>query len=85
MAMRSVKLPPSAVTNSIMTSHVTGLSRAVMAEQLASIPSEFTVVSVTTDGFLTDAPFDRPNRNGPMALRFQALCERVEPGTSVLE
>ena len=83
--MRSTKLPPSAVSNSIMASHVTGLIRAVMAEQLASVPSEFTVVSVTTDGFLTNAPFDRLDLNGPMARRFQALCERVAPGTAMLE
>lgn len=83
--MQSVKLPGSAITNAIMASHVTGLVRAVMAEQLVGLPAAYTVVSVTTDGFLTDAPFDMLDRNGPMARRFQALCDRVAPGTAMLE
>lgn len=83
--MRSVKLPPSAITNAIMASHVTGLIRAVMAELLDSVPAECTVVSVTTDGFLTDAPFDRLGHFGSMARRFQALCDRVAPGSAMLE
>lgn len=83
--MQSVKLPESAITNAIMASHVTGLVRAVMAEQLDSVPANYTVVSVTTDGFLTDAPFDKLGHDGPMARRFQALCDRVAPGTAMLE
>lgn len=83
--MTSVKLPPSSITNAIMASHVTGLVRAVMAEQLDGIPTTYTVVSVTTDGFLTNAPYEKLNQSGPMATRFQALCERVAPGTAMLE
>jgi hypothetical protein len=83
--MRSAKLPPSAITNAIMAAHATGFVRAVMAELLASIPKDFTVVSVTTDGFLTDAPEASLNCDGPMARRFQALCERVAPGSKMLE
>jgi hypothetical protein len=83
--MQSVKLPESAITNAIMASHVTGLVRAVMAEQLDGIPVDFTAVSVTTDGFLTNAPFDKLRHDGSMARRFQALCERVAPGTAMLE
>lgn len=83
--MQSVKLPPSAITNAIMASHVTGMIRAVMAELLDSVPADRTVVSVTTDGFLTDAPFEQLGPAGPMVRRFQALCERVAPGTAMLE
>lgn len=83
--MRSVKLPPSAITNAIMASHTTGLVRAVMAELLIGVPTDCTVISVTTDGFLTNAPLDRINVDGPMARRFQALCERVAPDTAMLE
>lgn len=83
--MRSVKLPHSAITNAIMASHTTGIVRAVMAELLIEVPTDCTVVSVTTDGFLTNAPLDRINVDGPMARRFQALCERVAPGTAMLE
>jgi hypothetical protein len=83
--MCSTKLPPSAITNAIMASHVTGLVRAVMTEQMTRLPREFTVVSVTTDGYLTNAPFDRLDLNGPLSRRFRALCERVAPGTAMLE
>lgn len=83
--MQSVKLPESAITNAIMASHATGLVRAVMAEQLDRVPADYTIVSVTTDGFLTDAPFDKLDLNGPMARRFQDLCDRVAPGTAMLE
>ncbi|MFS0756508.1 DNA polymerase [Noviherbaspirillum sp. 1P10PC] len=83
--MESVKLPPSSITNAIMASHATGFVRAVMAELLTGVPGGFTVVSVTTDGFLTDAPVGSVNCSGPMARRFQALCERVAPGTKMLE
>ena len=80
--MQSVKLPESAITNAIMASHVTGLVRAVMAEQLDSVPADYTVVSVTTDGFLTDAPFDKLGHDGPMARRFQALPGSRRDGKS---
>lgn len=83
--MQSRKLPESPITNAIMASHVTGLVRAVMAEQLNNIPPRYTVVSVTTDGFLTNAPYEALSLDGPMARRFQTLCARVAPGTSMLE
>lgn len=83
--MQSRKLPESAITNAIMASHVTGLVRAVMAEQLNSVPACYTVVSVTTDGFLTNAPYEALDLDGPMARRFQALCARVASGTPMLE
>jgi hypothetical protein len=83
--MHSRKLPESAITNAIMASHVTGLVRAVMAEQLNSVPACYKVVSVTTDGFLTNAPYEALDLDGPMARRFQALCARVAAGTPMLE
>jgi hypothetical protein len=83
--MHSRKLPESAITNAIMASHVTGLVRAVMAEQLNSVPDRYTIVSVTTDGFLTNAPYEALSLDGPMARRFQALCARVAAGAPMLE
>jgi len=52
------KIGPSAVTNPYMAAHTTGLIRAVCGELLHRIPLHRTVVSVTTDGFLTDAPLE---------------------------
>jgi hypothetical protein len=68
-----------------MAAHTTGFIRAVLAEQLNNIPANRTVISVTTDGFLTDAHGAELDLTGPLALRYQALCERVAPGTSMLE
>lgn len=83
--MKSVELPHSVLTNAAIAAHTTGFIRAVLSEQIASIPSHRTVISATTDGFLTDAEEDELCMDGPMARRFQALCERVAPGSRMLE
>lgn len=84
-SMKSVELPHSMLTNAAMAAHTTGFIRAVLSEQIASIPSHRTVVSATTDGFITDADEFELCMDGPMARRFQALCERVYPGSKMLE
>lgn len=73
----SKKIGPSAVTNPYMAAHTTGLIRAVCGELLHRIPSHRTVVSVTTDGFLTDAPLEELDQTGPLCRRYQALCQRL--------
>ena len=83
--MKSVELPHSVLTNAAIAAHTTGFVRAVLSEQIASIPSHRTVISATTDGFLTDADESELNLDGPMARRFQELCERVAPGSKMLE
>ena len=72
----SKKIGPSAVTNPYMAAHTTGLIRAVCGELLHRIPAHRTVVSVTTDGFLTDAPLEELDQTGPLCRRYQALCQR---------
>lgn len=82
----SKKIGPSAVTNPYMAAHTTGLIRAVCGELLHRIPLHRTVVSVTTDGFLTDAPLEELDQTGPLCRRYQALCQRLhgdESGESV--
>jgi hypothetical protein len=83
--MKTVKLPHSQITNAAMAAHTTGLIRAVLAEILNSILAHLQVVSVTTDGFLTTAGTHDLDLTGLMARRYQALCDRVAPGTSMLE
>lgn len=73
----SKKIGPSAVTNPYMAAHTTGLIRAVCGELLHRIPSHRMVVSVTTDGFLTDAPLEELDQTGPLCRRYQALCQRL--------
>lgn len=83
--MKSEQLPHSPITNAPMAAHITGFVRATLAEQLNAIPLNLTVISVTTDGFLTDARMDELDLTGAMARRYQALCDRVAPGSTMLE
>lgn len=83
----SVRLKPSPITNPAIGAHVTGFIRAILAEILNRIPSYRRVLSVTTDGFLSDVSEQEIARclTGPLCQRFQALCERIVPGSSMLE
>ncbi|MDH6183581.1 DNA polymerase [Polaromonas sp. CG_23.6] len=83
--LKTVNLPHSQITNAAMAAHTTGFVRAVLAETMNSIPAHHQVVSVTTDGFLTTADQKDLDLNGPMARRYQALCERVAPDKGMLE
>ncbi|HAM9330204.1 TPA: hypothetical protein IDY35_001935 [Escherichia coli] len=77
-------LPPSSVTQPFFAAHVTGFIRAVVGELMNSLPSDSSVVSVTTDGFLTNCPLNKINMSGPLSSRFQSLCDIVDPGSSML-
>jgi hypothetical protein len=83
--MKNVELPHSAITNAAMAAHTTGFIRAVLSEQIALIPQHRSVISATTDGFITDADESELKLDGPMSMRFQALCERVAPGSKMLK
>lgn len=83
--MKSVALPHSQITNAAMAAHTTGFIRAVLSEQIAGIPAHRKVLSATTDGFITDASLIELNLSGSMSKRFQSLCERVSPGSNMLE
>lgn len=83
--LKTVKLPHSQITNAAMAAHTTGFIRAVLGENLNSIPAHHQVASVTTDGFLTTASEKDLDLTGPMARRYQALCERVAPDKGMLE
>lgn len=52
-------LPPSAITNDYLALHTTGLVRAIIGEMLNAIPESFDVISITTDGFITNLPDTR--------------------------
>ncbi|HGF6309984.1 TPA: hypothetical protein ACF2V7_000616 [Escherichia coli] len=77
-------LPPSSVTQPFFAAHVTGFIRAVAGELTNALPSDSSVVSVTTDGFLTNCPLNKINMSGPLSSRFQSLCDIVDPGSSML-
>ncbi|HFQ8934726.1 TPA: hypothetical protein ACHTFJ_000930 [Escherichia coli] len=77
-------LPPSSVTQPFFAAHVTGFIRAVVGELMNALPSDSSVVSVTTDGFLTNCPLNKINMSGPLSSRFQSLCDIVDSGSSML-
>ncbi|MBF4401383.1 hypothetical protein EAY31_27315, partial [Vibrio anguillarum] len=66
----SKQLPPSTLTNPFFAAYTTGLARALLGEMLHSIPDDKVVVSVTTDGFLTNATLDEIKLGGVICQRF---------------
>jgi len=83
----SVRLKPSPITNPAIGAYVTGFIRAILAEILNRIPRHRTVLSVTTDGFLSDVTEEEITAclTGPLCQRFQKLCDEIVPGSSMLE
>ncbi|WP_415902127.1 hypothetical protein ACMXYR_14445 [Neptuniibacter sp. QD29_5] len=82
----SKKIPPSEITNALFAMHVTGVGRAVMCEMLNSIEEPYRAVSVTTDGFLTNAPLDKIKLDGPVCSYFRELYSHIDPdGGEILE
>ena len=73
------EMPPSLITHAHYAAHTTGGARALMSEMLNAIPEKYTVISVTTDGFLTDAPLSEINLTGPICNRFRELYHKIEP------
>lgn len=80
-----VRLKPSSITNPAIAAHVTGFIRAILAEILNKIPRHRTVLSVTTDGFLTDALRTELDESGPLCQRFIQLCNDIADGCEMLE
>lgn len=83
--MKSIELEQSSITSEIFFSFITGHIRAFMAESMNSIPRHRRIISVTTDGFLTDATLEEVDQTGPVAMRFKAATERIAPGQPILE
>lgn len=64
-------LPPSAITNAYYASYVTGVARALMSEHILSISDNYDLVSVTTDGYCSNAPLDAVDISGPISQLFE--------------
>lgn len=81
------ELSPSRITNPVRAALTTATLRAVVSEILASLPHHRTVLSVTTDGFLTDATLEEALAAcaGPLATWFKAALADIAPGKSLLE
>ncbi|CAK2091320.1 hypothetical protein VCRA2126O448_400001 [Vibrio crassostreae] len=82
----SKQLPTSTLTNPFFAAYTTGLARAFLSFLIHSVPSNRTVISITTDGFLTNATLDEIDLTSPICQRFRELYHRIDPtGGEVLE
>jgi len=82
----SKQMPASTLTNPFFAAYTTGLARALMSEMLNGVPEHRQVVSVTTDGFLTNASITEINLTGAICNRFRAHFHLMDPaGGEILE
>jgi hypothetical protein len=79
----SKQLPPSGVTQPLFAAFTTGLVRAAIFEMLNSLPAGRMVVSVSTDGFLTDAEIDEVSVAGPAAQVLLEARRQIADGSAV--
>lgn len=77
-----VEHSPSPISNPYMAAAVTGFIRGVVGELLAGIPAERTVISVTTDGFLTNASLAELDCSGPLMQEYRQLLALVSSPVS---
>jgi hypothetical protein len=80
----SEKLPYSPISCPYLASHICSTVRAVVSEQIAFIPAQYTVLSVTTDGFLTNAPLSAINMDLPLSSHYRGLLNAIDGDAPVL-
>lgn len=78
-------LPQSVISCPYLASYISGFIRALVSEQIASIPAQYDVLSITTDGFLTNAPMEAINLELPASKYFTKLFRLIDATGSVLE
>lgn len=82
---RMDSMPSSAVTSAWHAAFVTGFIRALLGEILNCLPASRSVISVTTDGFLTDATLEEIPASGPLAHAFINIRRKVFQSETFLE
>lgn len=83
--LRGVPIGLSRVSEAAIAALVCGFVRATMGEILWKLPPGAKALSVTTDGALMSVPTDQLDLTGTICRRYQALVDRVAPGTSMVE
>jgi hypothetical protein len=80
----SKPLGPSGITSPLIAAYISGTCRAVLSEILANLPDHVTVLSATTDGWLSTATEDeaRAAASGPVATHFSQLRAMADPANS---
>ena len=78
-------IPYSKLTCPFLAAYVTGITRALIAELLASIPAHSLVISVTTDAIITDVRLDEIDASGPVATLLSAIKLDLTGNATLLE
>ncbi len=85
----STELEESQISNPVFAAMITGLLRAIVSEILANLPQNITVLSVTTDGWLSDASQQEviSATNGPLCSLFRELrgCVSTDGSDEIIE
>lgn len=81
------ELPPSPVTQPYIAGHVTGVVRAALGELMNAVESRNQIISVTTDGFVTNETLENLERkaNGPSCSILRDTRKRMLDDSSILE
>ena len=75
----------SPVSCAAFAAYTTGVTRAAIAEMINRIPAHRRVVSVSTDGFLTDATIDEIDVSGPACRVLSANRALIDGNPALLE
>ncbi|MCB1204774.1 MAG: hypothetical protein KDN18_10990 [Verrucomicrobiae bacterium] len=83
----SRKVPPCRITQAFLAAHITGMIRGTAGEILNRLPKSATVISVTTDGFITDSSLAEVTAacKGPLASILAATRESLTGDPRILE
>lgn len=80
----SKKIPYSPITNAQIAAHVTGYVRACLYELIMSTARKgYSIISATTDGYLTDCPEHELDLSGANCRRFLEICREVGDGEMI--
>jgi hypothetical protein len=85
-SLNTKRVPESIITNPFFAAYITSLVRAVIGEIMNAIPSDKTVFSVTTDGFLTNATPEEIGwaATGPVASAFSQTRQRFTGSAEII-
>jgi hypothetical protein len=79
------KIGPCEITNPYFAAYIAGMIRALISELLAGIPRHRTVVSVTTDAFITNAELGEIDVTGPVATFLAGVKRQLTGDDALLE
>jgi hypothetical protein len=74
----SKPVSPSVITNPYLAAYITGFARAGMGGMINAVPAPYSVLSVTTDGFITDAPLAEIPLDSPVCNLFRESYHRMD-------